>query len=109
MDVLSLLLAQDSPSDFVRNVMSANDIVKVVAVSCVLGGPILVAIVFIVFRTLWSLVRLIGDNNLKKKMLTMGFSAADIERVLRAESAAGTSPKPAKPPSSDIVVAQTIK
>lgn len=109
MDVLSLLLAQDAPNDLLHNVMSATDIVKIVAVSCILGGPILIAIVYIVFHTLWGIVRVMGDNSLKKKMLTLGFSVTDIERVLKAESVAGNSSTPMQPSTPDVVVAQTIK
>ncbi|MDP1564581.1 MAG: hypothetical protein Q8M16_24635 [Pirellulaceae bacterium] len=109
MDVLSLLLAQESPNGLLHNVMSATDIVKIVAVSCMLGGPILIAIVYIVFQTLWNMVRMMGDNSLKKKMLTLGFSVTDIERVLRAENVAVKSSKPARPSTPDVVMAQTIK
>ncbi len=85
------------------------DIIPLVAVSCILGGPFVVAIIYVVFHTIGVMVRSGLDANLKFKMLKLGYSPADIERVLQAGSTSTVKAKPNKTPPSEIVMAQPIK
>lgn len=111
---LAALLAQQPewvPVESQRSV----DIIPLVAVSCLLGGPFVIAIVYLVFNSLSAMVRAGLDANLKHKMLKLGYSAADIERVLLAggnsssNANSNSNCKTATAASSDIVVAQPIK
>jgi hypothetical protein len=85
------------------------DIIPLVAVSCLLGGPFAVAIIYVVLHSIGSIVRSGLDANLKLKMLKLGYSAADIERVLQAGPNVESKAKSSKAPYSEIVLAQPIK
>lgn len=85
------------------------EIIPLVAVSCALGGPFAVAIIYVVFHSIGSIVRSGLDANLKHKMLKLGYSAGDIERVLQAGPNSGSKPKTSRTPHSEIVLAQPIK
>ncbi len=92
-----------------RGDVSDVEIIPLVAVSCILGGPFVVAIIYVVFHTISVMVRSALDANLKYKMLKLGYSPADIERVLLAGSTGVAKAKPTKTPQSEIVMAQPIK
>lgn len=99
------LLAQNSGIHFDDNV----EIIPLVAVSCCLGGPIVVGIIYVVFSSIGAMVQSVVDASLKYRMLKLGYSAADIERVLLAGTQKSLKQKASKTPASEIVVAQPIK
>ncbi len=107
---LAALLAQQMEIVEVGGLQSV-DVIPLVAVSCLLGGPFVIAIVYLVFNSLSTMVRAGLDANLKHKMLKLGYSAADIERVLQAGGNPNSTSnrKTAAAPSSEIVLAQPIK
>lgn len=99
------LLAQSGGLNFRDNV----EVIPLVAVSCCLGGPVVIGIIYVVFSSIASMVQAVVDAGLKYRMLKLGYSAADIERVLQAGSPKTSKIKACKTPASEIVVAQPIK
>ena len=66
------------------------------SIICVLGGPILVAILYILSKSLENTVRHWREVSLKCRMIDAGMSAAEIEQVVTAGQR-GQTPKTAKP------------
>lgn len=93
--------------------LSGHDITGIVAIACAVGGPMLIGIAAILASAAKQIARAYFDSGLKHKMLSLGYSAADIERVLQAStptdgkcaSRAAVSPAP----SPDVILAQPIK
>ncbi len=99
---LSLLFAQHGNE---RNFpFNAQDIVAIIAVS----APFALGMLAIIFHYLGKAGRCVVDASLKHRMLRLGYSAADIERVLQADKKIPLSATTNKG-KSDIVVAESLK
>lgn len=93
--------------------LSGNDLTGIIAIAGAIGGPMLIGLVAILASAAKQIARAYFDSGLKHKMLSLGYSAADIERVLQAStptdgkcaSRAVVSPTP----SPDVILAQPIK
>lgn len=91
--------------------MRPDDIAAILAISCVLGGPFLCGLLWIVCHYSAKVTRHLVDTHVKLKMISLGYSGSDIEAVLGIslnDVHRGTLNQRLKP-SAPIVTAQTIK
>jgi hypothetical protein len=84
-------------------------IIAIVAIGCTIGGPMLCILVAILCQFTTRVMRVISDANLKSRLVQFGYSAADIERILAAESSATWKPVTVRTASPQVVTAQPIK
>jgi len=69
--------------------MSGGEIVGLVSVICIFGGPFLVGIVYAVMKQWAKVARHREDVDLKHKLIDAGFSVDEIERVMSAGRSQG--------------------
>jgi hypothetical protein len=100
-DLLALLAQTPEIS---HSAYSSRDVVAIIAIS----GPFACAILAIVCHFLGKAGRCLLDTTLKHRMLRLGYTASDIERVLRADTKT-PAPPAAKSSTTDIVLAESLK
>ena len=105
------ILAQDAAASSI----AAESGLQITAVSLLFGGPILVAIVYIIFRSAERIVRHGRDHQLRLRMIERGFSAVEIQMVLQQTETdgggccGGSAQVPSKPAAAPTPPIQPIE
>lgn len=73
--------------------MTGSQVIGLVTIVCLFGGPMIVGVVYAIANSWAKAVRDREDADLKHRMVDAGFSVEEIERVLNAGRGGNSEPK----------------